>query len=72
MLLGCHFSKFGERLRLDYQGAIACVHGRQRPVRQAKWVMNVRDSIATKGQTLVWVDGHVGMSITRCLIATRS
>ena len=65
-LLGSSLSLDGQRIRLDCKGAIAAVHSRRRLVRQAFRVHKVRSSVLSRGQTLEWVEGHVGMSSTRC------
>ena len=60
ILLVSHLSAAGKKIKLDCQGAIASATGTKRPVRQATWVLRVRQSIREKGQTLEWVEGHVG------------
>ena len=59
-LLGSSLSPDGQRIGLDCQGARAAVHSCRRPVRQAFWVHKVRSSVLNRGQTLEWVEGHVG------------
>ena len=62
ILLGSHFSPEGEQLHLDCQGAIASAVGSKRPVRQARWVTAVRQSLQSKKQSLCWVEGHAGIA----------
>ena len=59
-LLGSFLSPDGQCIHLDCQGAIAAVHSRRRPVRQAFWVQQVRSQVLSRGQSLEWVEGHVG------------
>ena len=59
-ILGSSLSPDGQRICLDCHGAIAAVHSRLRPVRQAFWVHKVRSSVLNRGETLEWVEGHVG------------
>ena len=60
ILLGSHFSAEREKLCLDCQGAILSSQGNKPPLRQAHWVRQVRSSLQQKGQSLEWVEGHVG------------
>ena len=59
-LLGSSLSPDGQGISLDCQGAIAALHSLQRPVRQAFWVQQVWSSVLSRGQSLEWVEGHVG------------
>ena len=60
ILLGSHFSAEREKLCLDCQGAILSSQGSKPLLRQAHWVGQVRSSLQQKGQSLEWVEGHVG------------
>ena len=60
ILLGSHFSAERKTLCLDCQGAILWSQGSKPPLRQAHWVRVVRSSLLQKGQSLEWVEGHVG------------
>ena len=60
LLLGSHFSREGDRLRLDCQGAIASAISRRRPVCEAYWVQAVRHGTTAKSHSLDWVEGHCG------------
>ena len=60
ILLGSHFSAERDKMCLDCQGAILSSPGSEPPLRQVQLVRQVRSSLRQKGQSLEWVEGHVG------------
>ena len=60
ILLGSTLSPPNSTLRVDCKGAIASTTGSQRPVRHAKWVLQARESLLCKNQSLEWIEGHTG------------
>ena len=60
ILLGSHFSSPHATLWVDCKGAIASTTGTKRPVRQSRWVLQARQSLWSKNQSLEWIEGHTG------------
>ena len=60
ILLGSYFSPPHSRLRVDCKGAIASTTGSRRPVRHSRWVLQARQSLLSKNQSVDWIEGHTG------------
>ena len=60
ILLGSHLCPHNWVIRVDCQGAISAVLSERRPMKEAYWVLAVRDSLRARNQSVVWVEGHSG------------
>ena len=58
ILLGSHFGPRKLASRVDCQRAISAGLSDRRPMKEAYWVLAVRDSLVARNQTVVWVEGH--------------
>ena len=60
ILLGSHFGPPNSVIRVDCQGATSAVLSERRPMKEAHWLLTVRDSLSARNQSVVWVEGHSG------------
>ena len=60
ILLGSHLSPPHATLRVDWKGAIAATTGTKRPACQSRWVLQARQTLLSKSQSLEWIEGHTG------------
>ena len=60
ILLGSHFGPHNSVIRVDCQGAISAELSERRPMKEAYWVLAVGDSLGTRNQSVLWVEGHSG------------